>query len=42
VDNVATPQGRLAAALAVAERIAGRTGHYGIGGGTALIPKPTP
>jgi hypothetical protein len=42
VDNAGTPQGRLSVPLAVAERLAGRTGHYGTGGGTALIPKPAP
>jgi hypothetical protein len=41
VDNVATPQGRVVAALALAEQIAGGSGHYGIGDGAAsLLPKP--
>jgi hypothetical protein len=41
VDNVATPQGRVVVALALAEQIAGGSGHYGIGdGAAALIPKP--
>lgn len=31
VDNAATPQGQVATGLAVAERLAGRAGHYGIG-----------
>ncbi len=39
VDNVATPQGRLVAAWAVADRISGKVGHYGIGSGTTLLPK---
>lgn len=41
VDNVDTPQGRLVAAWAVADRIRGRTGHYGIGAGATLVPKTT-
>lgn len=41
VDNVATPQGRVIVALALAEQLAGGSGHYGIGdGATALMPKP--
>jgi hypothetical protein len=41
VDNVTTPQGRVVTALALAEQIAGGSGHYGIGAGAAaLIPKP--
>jgi hypothetical protein len=41
VDNVATPQGRVVVALALAEQIAGGAGHYGIGDGSAaLVPKP--
>jgi hypothetical protein len=43
VDNVSSPQGRLAAALAVAEQVGGRVvGHYGIGDGTTLLPKLSP
>jgi hypothetical protein len=43
VDNVSTPQGRLATALAVADQIDGReVGHYGIGDGTTLLPKLAP
>ncbi len=43
VDNVSTPQGRLAAALAVADQVEGReAGHYGIGSGTTLLPKLAP
>lgn len=40
VDNVATPQGRLVAAWAAADLAAGRVGHYGIGAGASLVPKP--
>jgi hypothetical protein len=41
VDNVATPQGRVVVALALAEQIGGGSGHYGIGdGAAALMPKP--
>jgi Copper transport outer membrane protein, MctB len=39
VDNVSTPQGRLVTAWAVADQIAGKVGHYGIGAGAALLPK---
>jgi copper transport outer membrane protein MctB len=39
VDNVATPQGRLVTAWAVADRIGGKVGHYGIGSGATLLPK---
>lgn len=39
VDNVSTPQGRLVTAWAVADQIAGRVGHYGIGPGAALLPR---
>jgi hypothetical protein len=43
VDDIATPQGRVVLALALAEQIGGTTGHYGIGdGATALLPKPSP
>jgi uncharacterized protein YoxC len=41
VDNVSTPQGRLVAAWAVAEQIAGRVDHYGIGPGATLLPSKT-
>jgi Copper transport outer membrane protein, MctB len=42
VDNVATPQGRVIASLALVEQLGGGTGHYGIGSGaTSLMPKPT-
>jgi uncharacterized protein YoxC len=41
VDNVSTPQGRLVTAWAVADQIAGRVGHYGIGPGAALLPRNT-
>ena len=41
VDNVSTPQGRLVTAWAVADQIAGRVGHYGIGTGATLLPKKT-
>jgi hypothetical protein len=41
VDNIATPQGRVVVALALAEQVDGRSGHYGVGNGaTALMPKP--
>ena len=39
VDNVSTPQGRLVTAWAVAEQIAGRVDHYGIGSGATLLPR---
>jgi hypothetical protein len=39
VDNVATPQGRLVTAWAVADQIAGKVGQYGIGSGASLLPK---
>ena len=43
VDNVNTPQGKLAAAWAVADQLAGRVGHYGEGeGATAPLPPLTP
>jgi hypothetical protein len=43
VDNIATPQGRVVVALALAEQTNGGEGHYGIGdGAVALLPKPTP
>jgi uncharacterized protein YoxC len=40
VDNVATPQGVFVLAWAVSDGIAGRVGHYGIGSGASLLPKP--
>lgn len=41
VDNTVSGQGQIAVVLAVVERIAGKTGHYGIGNkATALLPKP--
>lgn len=40
VDNISTPQGQVAAALAVAARLAGYVGHYGDGSGAdALLPE---
>ncbi len=42
VDNVSTPQGRLVTAWAVAEQIAGRVDHYGIGPGATLLPPRNP
>ena len=39
VDNAGTPQGRLVAAWALSDQIAGRVGHYGIGSGAILLPK---
>jgi hypothetical protein len=40
VDNAVTAYGQLVAVLALAERIGGKTGHYGIGSGaTGLLPK---
>jgi hypothetical protein len=43
VDNVNTPQGKLATAWALADRLAGRVGHYGHGpGAAALLPPVTP
>jgi hypothetical protein len=42
VDNVVTAQGQVAAVLAVADRIAGKTGNYGTGGGaTSMLPRTT-
>jgi hypothetical protein len=41
IDNVATPQGRLVAAWALADQLAGRTGHYGTGAGAMLLPAGT-
>jgi hypothetical protein len=39
VDNASTPQGQTATGLAVAEHLAGRVGHYGIGDGAErLLP----
>jgi hypothetical protein len=39
VDNVGTPQGRLVAAWAAVDQIAGKTGHYGVGQGATLLPE---
>jgi hypothetical protein len=39
VDNVGSPPGRLVTAWAVADLVAGVTGHYGIGSGATLLPK---
>ncbi|GAA5192157.1 copper transporter [Rugosimonospora acidiphila] len=41
VDNLATPQGQVALALAVDEQLTlNRAGHYGLGGGaTSMLPK---
>jgi hypothetical protein len=43
VDNVATPQGRVAAVLALAEQMStNKAGHYGLAGGaTSILPKLT-
>ncbi len=42
VDNAATPQGRAATLLALAEQLKGTTGHYGVGAGVSgLLPKDT-
>jgi hypothetical protein len=40
VDTVASAEGQLAAAMAVAETFTGKTGHYGAGDG-AVAPVPT-
>jgi hypothetical protein len=44
VDNLATPQGRVALVLAVNEQLVlNRAGHYGLAGGaTAMLPKLAP
>ena len=43
VDDVSTEQGRVATAMACAEEMAGRTGHYGVeAGATSLVPKAAP
>ena len=44
VDNLATPQGRVAVALAVNEQLVlNRSGHYGLAGGaTSMLPKLAP
>ncbi|HIV57065.1 MAG TPA: copper transporter [Candidatus Stackebrandtia faecavium] len=40
VDNVSSPEGQLAAVLALSERIDGDVGHYGTGeAATALVPQ---
>lgn len=42
VDNASTPQGQTATGLAVAEHLAGRVSHYGIGeGAERLLPDPS-
>jgi hypothetical protein len=42
VDNMVTAQGQVAAVLAVADRIAGKTGNYGTGeGATSMLPRTT-
>lgn len=42
VDNVATTLGKVVTVLALAEQLAGATGHYGIGTGAGqLMPKPS-
>jgi hypothetical protein len=42
VDNTVTAFGQVAAVLALADRMAGKTGHYGTGdGATSMLPKPT-
>jgi hypothetical protein len=44
VDNLATPQGRVAVTLAVNEQLVlNRSGHYGLAGGsTSMLPKLAP
>lgn len=42
VDNLDDPRGRIAAVLAIRDLRAGRTGHYGLGPDTRLIPEPPP
>jgi Copper transport outer membrane protein, MctB len=43
VDNVNTPQGKLATAWALADQLAGRIGHYGAAqGATGLLPPVAP
>lgn len=44
VDNVSTPQGQVAVALALNEQVVGhKAGHYGLAGGaTSLLPKLVP
>jgi len=40
VDNAGSPQGRAAVLLALADQMEGRSGHYGVAGGsTSLLPK---
>jgi len=41
VDNLATPQGKLATAWALADQLAGKVGHYGTGPGAAAALPPT-
>ena len=41
VDNVSTSQGQVVTALAVAEQLDRRTGHYGVdAGANRLVPEP--
>jgi hypothetical protein len=40
VDDVTTPPGRLVTAWALADQLAGRTGHYGTAAGVSLLPPP--
>jgi len=44
VDNVTTPDGQVAVALALAEFLTTRKpGHYGVGGGAnSMLPKQKP
>jgi len=42
VDNLLDYRGRIAAILALRELRLGRSGHYGFGPGTALVPEPPP
>ena len=41
VDNLSTPQGKLATAWALADQLAGKVGHYGTGPGAAATLPPT-
>jgi len=41
VDNLSTPQGKLATAWALADQLAGKVGHYGTGPGAAAALPPT-
>jgi hypothetical protein len=43
VDNIEDPRGRIAAVLAVAALVQGKTGHYGIGrGADRAVPEVAP